>query len=78
MVGPPRRPQRRASDNHVHTEYWTEEDHYRFESRVTTELKELKAEVHGLANRLTLLLGGLGVVIFIVNIAVTFYLRTQL
>lgn len=76
MVGPPRSqgPRRRVTD-HVHPEYWTEEDHHRFENRVSAEIKELKSEVHSLGNRLTLLLGGLGVVIFVVNIMVTVYLR---
>jgi hypothetical protein len=63
--------------DHVHVEYWTEEDHHRFENRVSTELKELRSEVHALGQRMGWLLGGLGVVIFIVNIIATIYIRAS-
>lgn len=75
-------PRRRATD-HVHPEYWTEVDHDRFEGRVAAELERLRGDVHGLRGevnrataRLSWLLGALGVAVFVVNIAVTIYLRS--
>jgi hypothetical protein len=77
MAGPPpRKPQRRVTD-HYHPEYWTEADHIRFEDRVSKEIHDLRNEVRGLGQRMSWLLGGLGVVIFIVNIVATVWIRAS-
>jgi hypothetical protein len=50
---------------------WTEREHYRFEDRVGTELHEVNARLDNLAervdavaNRLTLIIGGIAVLAF--------------
>lgn len=79
MTGP-----RRRADDHVHPDYWTEQDHDRFESRVGNEIHALRNQVEGLrvelnkaTSRLSWLLGALGVAVFVVNIAVTVWIRSQ-
>jgi hypothetical protein len=69
MAGPPRSPQRRVTD-HWHPEYWTESDHFRFEDRVSKEIHALREEVKVLGSRLALGMGGLAVIVFVVNLAV--------
>lgn len=64
MTGPKRR-----TNDHVHPEYWGREDHNRFEDRVTAELISLEKAVEGLKSRLTLLLGALMLVAFLLPIA---------
>ena len=61
MTGP-----RRRADDHVHPEYWLAEDHHRFDSGIKEELKEIRREMDAIATRLTLLLGGLGILAFLV------------
>lgn len=75
-------PRRRSTDNHVHPEYWSESDHNRFEDRIAAELVKMRAEMHefgnkvaGQTNRLSWLMGALAVIVFVVNILVTVYLR---
>lgn len=64
-------PRRRASD-HLHPEYWTEGDHYRFEDRVSKELEKLRVDVEKLSLRITLMLGGLGILAFLIPILAPF------
>lgn len=59
-------PRRRATDNHVHPEYWTTTDHFRFEDRVSRELHNLRGDVEGIGTRLTLLIGGLAILGFVI------------
>lgn len=54
-------------NGHVHSQYWTEREHERFEDRLTPEIQGLRNEVRLLANRLTLILGAGAVVIFLIN-----------
>lgn len=53
---------------HHHPEYWTERDHDRFEDRVTRELSKLRSDVERLSARVTLLLGAIAVIAFILPI----------
>jgi hypothetical protein len=62
-VSPPLKERR-----HVHPEYWTEADHYHFENRISNELRELRLDVERLNSRLTYLLGGLGLLAFVIPI----------
>lgn len=68
-------PRRRASDDHNHPEYWTEVDHIRFEDRISREIHDLRQDVKATASSLGRLLGGIAVLIFIVNIMVTIWLK---
>lgn len=56
---------------------WTRRDQERFEDRISTELHELRKDVQHLAFRFAWMLGGLGVLVFVINIGVTVYLRSQ-
>jgi hypothetical protein len=67
-------PMRRA-DDHNHPEYWTEDAHHRFESRTATEMERLRVEVEKvetkvgeLTTRITLMLGALGLIAFLLPI----------
>lgn len=70
-------PQRRITD-HIHPDYWTESEQHRFEDRVAGELNQIRGEVHRIGNRLTLLLGGLTVVVFLVNVVATVIIRSSI
>lgn len=47
----------------------------RFEDRIADELKALRDDVKALSARMAWILGGLGVLVFVVNLAATLYLR---
>lgn len=71
------RERRRAAPvgDHVHPDAWTEDDHFRYEERVATELHAIRADVKSLARTVTLFLGALGVFTFLVPIVVVIALR---
>lgn len=64
-------PQRRA-DDHVHPEYWTSEDHHRFEGRVERALESLREDLDAIGMRITLLMGALGILAFLVPLVSPF------
>ena len=64
-------PRRRMTD-HVHPEYWTADQHHRFEDRVSKEIHNLRADVEAIGTRLTLLIGGLAILAFVIPIVVPF------
>ena len=75
----PGAPQRRATDNHVHMDAWTRAEQHRFEDRMANELKDVSEEIGGvrdevrsLNNRMTMLLGGLAILAFLLPIAAPF------
>ena len=57
-------PQRRV-DDHYHPEYWTAEQHNRFEDRLSKEVHQLRADVETIGDRLTWILGGLALLAFL-------------
>lgn len=57
-------PTRRVSD-HYHPDVWMRDEQHRFEDGLTEELKEMRTEMRGLGNRMLLLMGGLGLMAFI-------------
>lgn len=58
--------------DHLHPEYWTEVDQHRFEDRLSQELNALRGEVREAGARLTYLLGGLAVVVFLLPLVAPF------
>ena len=75
-------PQRRVTD-HFHPEYWTENDQHRYEDKIATQISGLRGEVkdelggmreevRALGNRITLILGGLALLAFLLPIAAPF------
>lgn len=74
MTGPKRR-----VDDHVHPEYWTSDDHHRFEGRIAAELKEMRSEfrimrsdLEKLTARVLLIFGGVALLAFIIPIFIPF------
>lgn len=65
-------PRRRATDHHYHPEMWTKDDHHRFEERVDEAIDRLTAKVEGFGNRLTLMLGGLALLAFLLPLIAPF------
>lgn len=55
---------------------WTRADQRRFEDGIRAELHELREDIAKVASRVTLILGGLGVLVFVVNVAIAIYLRS--
>lgn len=68
-------PRRRASDDHNHPEYWSREDHHRFEDRLTSQIGEMRDDLDQIANRLTLLLGGIALLAFVFPFLLPFLQR---
>lgn len=64
-------PQRRVTDHH-HPDSWTRAEQHRYEDRIADELKELGAKMEGFSNRLTLILGGLAVLAFVLPLVAPF------
>lgn len=67
MSGP-----RRQTDDHVHPDYWTRESHYRYEDRMHGEFQQLEKAVDALKTRITLMIGGLMIVAFLLPIIAPF------
>lgn len=65
-------PRRRATDHHLHPEYWTEQDQYRFEDRIGKEIHGLREEVRQIASRLTMMLGALALMAFLLPLIAPF------
>jgi hypothetical protein len=58
--------------DHNHPELWEKADHYRFEARMQTELKEIEAAVSKLTTRITLMLGGLTLIAVLLPVIAPF------
>lgn len=56
------------SASHVHPDYWTRPDQHRYEDRTQAELQKLEKAVDRLTQRVTLLLGGIGLLVFVIPI----------
>ena len=66
-----RTPQRRA-DVHVHPEYWQESEQHRFEDRIGSELSGIRQEVGKLRNQVTMIIGAIGILAFLLPIIAPF------
>jgi hypothetical protein len=64
-------PQRRITD-HYHPDYWTRSEQHRHEDRMSREVENLEQAVRMLANRVTLMLGALALIGFLIPIVVPF------
>ena len=64
-------PQRRITD-HWHPDYWTRPEQTRHEDRMSKEIESLEAAIRLLANRVTLMLGALALIGFLIPIVVPF------
>lgn len=63
---------RRASDTHLHPQYWPTAAQQRYEDRIERDLQELKQAVDKLTTRVTYLLGAIGLMVFVLPIAAPF------
>ena len=64
-------PRRRAED-HVHTEYWEQSEQHRFEDRIGKELNGIRTEVGKLRQQVTMIIGAIGILAFLLPIIAPF------
>lgn len=62
----------RSGDDHVHADAWSKDDHHRYEDRIARELQILEGAIDKLTMRVTIMVGGIGVVAFLTTIAAPF------
>jgi len=65
------RPQRRVTD-HSHDQYWEETQQHRYEDRIASELQGIKQEVGKLSARITMLMGAVAVLAFLLPLIAPF------
>ena len=53
---------------HYHPELWSVDQQHRYEDRIKGELEKLEAAVDRLTQRVTMLLGGIGLLVFVIPI----------
>lgn len=61
-----------SASDHWHPEYWTTDQHHRFEDRVSAEIKELEVAIDKLTYRVTMMLGGLTLIALLLPILAPF------
>jgi len=60
---------RRPSEiDHVHTENWTRAEQHRYEDLTRAQMDKLEKAVDRLTTRVTMLMGGIGLLVFVVPI----------
>lgn len=57
---------------HYHPELWGTDQQHRYEDRIGRELKDLEQAVDKLTQRVTYLLGAIGLLVFVLPIAAPF------
>jgi len=57
---------------HYHPELWTTDQQHRYEDRTSLEMEKLEKAVDRLTTRVTLLMGAIGVLVFVIPIAAPF------
>jgi hypothetical protein len=62
----------RNGEDHVHPDYWKAEQHYRYEDRMHKEFENLERAVDSLKTRITLMIGGLMLVAFLLPVIAPF------
>ena len=65
------RPQRRITD-HVHPDLWREADQHRYEEEVGRRISRVEEAIEKLTARITLLMGAIGLLLFILPILAPF------
>jgi hypothetical protein len=68
MAGPP---QRRITD-HYHPDSWTKQDQHRYEDKQSKSMDEIREELTKLRGQITLMLGAIGLVVFLLPIIAPF------
>lgn len=58
--------------NHYHPEYWSRDAQHRYEDRTAADMRELEKAVDRLTQRVTYLLGAIGLMVFVLPIAAPF------
>lgn len=54
----------------MHPEYWTSEDHHRFEGRIANELEKIRGDLEKLTSRVLMIFGGVALLAFIIPLVV--------
>lgn len=64
-------PQRRISD-HFHPDMWSKADQHRYEDQTDSELRAIREELTKLRGQITLMLGAIGLVVFLLPVVAPF------
>lgn len=62
----------RSVTDHYHPDCWTRAEQHRREDRIDGDIDEIRAELKAIGNRLTLMLGGIGLLAFVLPIIAPF------
>lgn len=62
----------RLPGQHVHPDYWSRLEQHRHEDQVQADLKEIEKAVDRLTQRVTLLMGAIGLLAFVLPIVAPF------
>ena len=62
----------RQAEDHNHPDYWRREEHWRYEDRMHQEFNNLEKAVDSLKTRITLMIGGLMLVAFLLPVIAPF------
>ena len=62
----------RGPSNHYHPDLWTREAQHRYEDRMESDMQRLSQAVDRLTGRVTLMLGAIGLLVFVLPIAAPF------
>ena len=62
----------RGPGNHYHPDLWSRDAQHRYEDRMASEIQALERAVEKLTQRVTLLMGAIGLIVFILPIAAPF------
>lgn len=57
---------------HYHPDLWSTDQQHRYEDRISAEMKDLEKAVDKLTQRVTYLLGAIGLMVFVLPIAAPF------
>jgi len=55
-------------NGHYHPDLWTVDQQHRYEDRTKAELEKLEQAIDRLTQRVTMLLGGIGLLVFVIPI----------
>ncbi len=58
--------------DHYHPDTWSREDHHRYEDRIAKEIANLETSVEKLTTRVTLMIGAIGILGFVIPLLAPF------
>lgn len=61
-----------AEPRHYHPDLWSKSDQHRFEDRTEAQLEQIREELAKLRGQITMMLGAIGLVVFLLPIVAPF------